>query len=237
MATKNDKNVKASQAKTAAKSTAKTADKKTAPAAKPVTAVEKPVIITYNGVRYQISQAENERMKAFMADLVSRATVVTEDKAPQVKPVAEPVVAKKESATYEKLTDAVVQRLVGYDVRWGYNFETNSYLDCSYRESMHDEYIDDELVSFKRAIAKIPEFSNCYELSAAVTMVVKDSGKRVNDLVSNPQHDLQGTVGLGNIIVRNKKTGRLELYSSSWMVCNGHYTFAEASFHTLYDFL
>ena len=197
-------------------------------------------VVVIDGVHYKLSPADLEQLQT----ILSRACVVKDSKAPQVKPVAEPVVAKKESTTHEKLTNAVVARLVGYDVQWGYNFETNSYLDFSYRDTMHDGYVDRALVSFKREIEKIPEFSNYYELSAAVTMQVKDSEVSESGLVSNPQHDPCGTVGLGNIIARNKNTGRLELYSPSWVVCNGGYKFVEAGFQALlirykipYDFM
>lgn len=62
------------------------------------------------------------------------------------------------------------------------------------------------------------EFDKQYEIVAPVTMMINATaysgyGKKV----SNPQYSRTSKTFAGNIIVRNKETGRYELYCKYWV--------------------
>lgn len=123
-----------------------------------------------------------------------------------------------------KLNDVVVNSLVGPDVVY-YNFDTNAwntnrYNDCTIKDQNADT---NRVQNFKSVMEEVPEFSQQYEMVASVTMSIDRAfflghGK----LVSNPQYNRTGTAVVGNIIVRNKKTGAYELYGKSWVGVLGY---------------
>lgn len=127
---------------------------------------------------------------------------------------------KKANATSEKLTDDVVKQLVGHTNVVYYNCETNVWNTNKYNDYAISRQESDikRVKEFKSVMEKIPEFSNKYEFAASITMTI---GKRSYPGwamgISNPRYSENGTAVVGNIIVRNKATGKYELYCKSWI--------------------
>lgn len=159
-----------------------------------------------DGVRYKLSAADCKQLQT----ILSRATVVQDDKTPQVK----------SAGTSEKLNDDVVKRLVGHTNVVYYNFETKAWNTNKYNGYQRiNQTLDTGMVEiFKGKMEEIPLFAERYEMAASVTMTMQP---RVypgwGEKVQKPQYHRDSTAVVGNIIVKNKKTGRFSLYCPSWI--------------------
>lgn len=166
--------------------------------------------IVIDGVQYKISPADWEQLQT----ILSRATVVN--------------IAPK------KLTDAVVERLVGHTNVVYYNCETNMWNTNKYNGyTINSQNSDtDRVKEFKSAMEREPKFSQQYEFAASITMTIDTvSFPGRGKLISNPKYNQKGTGVVGNIIVKNKATGKYELYCKSWVgVCNGEHPVFAAHF-------
>ncbi|MDE6250719.1 MAG: hypothetical protein K2M34_03745 [Alphaproteobacteria bacterium] len=122
----------------------------------------------------------------------------------------------------EKLTDDVVKRLVGHTNVVYYNCETNAWNTSKYNGHTIDKQDADtkRVKEFKSIMEKIPLFSMLYEFAASVTMTI-DIDSVLYPVwcvqIGKPKYSRNGTTVVGNIIVRDKKTGEYELYGKSWV--------------------
>ncbi|MDE6250610.1 MAG: hypothetical protein K2M34_03180 [Alphaproteobacteria bacterium] len=179
--------------------------------------------IVIDGVRYKLSPADWELQQ----QILSRATVVHDDKAPQVK----------SAGTSEKLNDAVVQRLVGHTNVVYYNCETNMWNTNKYNGYTIDGQVEnaEHVKEFKTAMEREPKFSQQYEFAASITMTIDSvSFKGYGNPISNPKYNQKGRAVVGNIIVKNKLTGKYELYCKSW-VGDGNYSYPECAVSSVAD--
>ncbi|MDE6250611.1 MAG: hypothetical protein K2M34_03185 [Alphaproteobacteria bacterium] len=172
--------------------------------------------IVIDGVRYKLSPADWELQQ----QILSRAIVVNNDKASPVKSDIKPVATEKVIVISEKLTDIVVNCLVGHINVVYYNCETNVWNTSKYNGyTINGQDTDTKRVKeFKSVMENIPAFNQQYEFAASVTMTI---GKAFYPgwakMISNPQYSQNGEAVVGNIIVKNKATGKYELYCKSWV--------------------
>lgn len=174
--------------------------------------MDKNKMIIVDGVHYELLPADSEQLQ----QISSRAIVVKDEKAPQVTSVA----TAKPNMTPEKLTDDVVRRLIGHTNVLYYNFEINAWNTNRFDICKVPDKTDiiNEVKQFKAVMEAAFEFDNQYEIVAPVTMSMDTTaysgyGKKV----SNPKYNRTGKTVAGNIIVRNKETGRYELYCKYWV--------------------
>ena len=190
-------------------------------------------MVIVDGVRYELSPADWNLQQ----QILSRARVVKDDKASQVKHVAEPVVAKKESAPREQQPDDVVKGFIGHTNVVYYNWKTNKWNTNKYNGCLI-EYIDRGMFEkFKAEMENIPEFGRHYELLTPVIMATEFEWG-FGELRPRPgaQYSEFGDDAVGNIIVRDKATGKLKLYWRSWLhIVGGNKT--RAASRGMYSFV
>lgn len=136
--------------------------------------------------------------------------------------------------TPEQLTDDVAKRLIGHINVVYYNFDTGFWNTNRYNEYIiTDQFLDTKSAKkFKTAMEQEPEFSKKYEFVANVVMTI-DSAMQPNwgTLIKAPQYNNAGTAIVGNVIARNKKTGKCELYGQSWIGTGDCETVANAAIY------
>lgn len=173
-------------------------------------------VITIDGVRYKLAPADWNLHQ----QILSRATVLNDDNAPQDKSDIKPVTPAKNITPEEKLTDDVVKRLVGHTNVVYYNFETKAWNTNTYNGYPIDGQKTDtgRAHDFKVAMEREPEFRAQYEMVASVTMTIdRKFYPGWTKTISNPVYSAKGTAVVGNIIAKNKTTGEYELYCKSWV--------------------
>lgn len=119
-----------------------------------------------------------------------------------------------------KLTDDIVNRLVGHTNVVYYNCEKNVWNTNTYNGYKIDsQEIDTASVKFfKTVIEKEEFFIQHYEFAASITMTIdRASFPGYAKAITNPKYNQNGTAVVGNIIVKNKATGNYELYCKSWI--------------------
>lgn len=122
-----------------------------------------------------------------------------------------------------RLTDAMVKKLTGRTNVVYYNYATNAWNANTYNGyTINDQKTDTvRAKEFKTAMDKDPEFAKEYEMAATVTMTINSGAfKGAGKPVAHPRYSRGGTVVVGNIIVKNKKTNQYELYGKSWIGVN-----------------
>lgn len=123
-------------------------------------------------------------------------------------------------STPAKLTGATVKRLIGHTNIVYYNCETNVWNTNTYNgyRVRNQELDTGRVKEFKSVMEHKPEFNLQYEFSAPVIMTIDAIfifGQ--GSLIANPQYKKDGTGIVGNIIVKNKATGKYEMYCKSWV--------------------
>ena len=117
------------------------------------------------------------------------------------------------------LTDKAVKRLVGHKNVVYYDCGANAWNTNKYNGYTISSQDNDTMWAklFKEAMEQDPEFSKEYEFVAPVTQTIYSmSNVVVGTIKNNPEYSKKGTAVVGNIIVRNKNTNKLELYGKSW---------------------
>lgn len=173
-----------------------------------------------DGVRYELSPADyvlaSDHIKQ-LRQILSRATVVKGTDASIVKT--------------DNLNDAVIKKLAGCQNIVYYNYETKAWNTNTYNGyPINGQKIDTMVAkAFKEAMEKMPEFRAQYEMVASVTMTIESKFyPGWKKTISNPVYSKKGTSVVGNIIVKNKITGKYELYCKSWVGGNDYYFTAGA---------
>lgn len=128
--------------------------------------------------------------------------------------------AQPQTTGAAQLTDAAITQLVGHENVVYYNLDTNSWNTNTYNgyKIKYQNWDALAVKEFKATMEKIPEFSKNYEMVASIIMTIND--KDFHDygkFVSAPKYDSTGKAVVGNIIIRNKNTGKLELYCKDWL--------------------
>lgn len=164
-----------------------------------------------SGNGYVLSQQEYNTLNECVGkiqDILSHARVVENGK--EVLQPAKPV-------SKEILTSESAQRFLGglYNNVVYYNHDSNSW---NRREISNEGFDTAGAEWLKIVLESQPVFKDKYELVANVTITV--DSKEYPGLAKwakNVKYSSKGTAVLGNLIVRAKTTGRLELWNSAWL--------------------
>ena len=132
------------------------------------------------------------------------------------------ILARYKKTEKEQLTPESCHRILGdlYNNVVYYNHDTekwnrNFYNGCFIMDQEVDTATAKKL---KQALETIPQFSKKYELVANITLIVsKRDFPGYEKWAHNVKHCATGTATVGNLIVRNKSRGRLELWSPAWI--------------------
>lgn len=185
-----------------------------------------------NGVRYRLSKSDYDAISDYtkkINEILARATVVENDKVatpvttpaptkPVEKLVATPSPAKPAATPVEKeqLTDASMKRVLGkyYGQVCAYNCETESLMSKIYNgEYLHWDCLDTRHAQgLKKAFEK--EFPR-FELVAVVSGQTKREWLRFGIWKMNIRFVDDGDAIVTNMIIRDKHTGKLELFNAN----------------------